>query len=163
MRLPRPSLAAWKTGMDPVSDRLAKVVSTCCAVVGGVGALACSVSMTLAAVGVVGAAAVSGSMAGMSGHTIQPGSTSPVSSPVRFLIQVGPPLLIFSLAAISVALGIRRRVAVIPALVAGVVMYAGMYLQSRVLVMYAAIAFGLIAWISLYIWTERGQPTQPAA
>ena len=125
--------------------------------------MACSVSMTLAAVGLVGAAAVPGFMAGMSGHTLQPGSTSPVSSPVRFLIQVGPPLLIFSVAAISVALGIRRRAAVIPGLVAGVVMYAGMYLQSGAPAMYAAIAFGLIAWISLYIWTERRQPTQPAA
>ena len=120
--------------------------------------MACSVSMTLAAVGLVGtAAAASGSMAGMTGNMVQPASSPPVSSLVRFLIQVGPPLLIISVAAISLSLGIRRRAAVIPALLFGVVTYAGMYLQSGVLVMYAAIAFGLIGWISLYIWAQGRQ------
>ena len=154
--------------MSRGSDRRTKIVSTCCAVAGGVGALACSVTMTLAALGVIGlAAAASGSMAGMegmgSGSSGQTSSSGLLGSLVRFLVQVGPPLLIISAAAIGVSLGMRRRVAVIPAVLAAVVMYAGMYLQSGVPVMYAAIIFGLIAWISLYIWTERPQPTQPAA
>ncbi|SRR6266852_4752182 len=155
--------------MDTDSDRRTKIVSTCCAVAGGFGAVACSVSMTLAALGVIGtAAAASGSMAGMegmrSGNSVQTASSGPIGSLVRFLVQVGPPLLIISVAAISVSLGMRRRAAVIPALLAGAVMFEGMYLQSGVPLMYAAIALGLIGWTSLYIWTQRrrlpGQPTR---
>ncbi len=146
--------------MGTDSDRRARIVSTCCAVAGGFGALACSVSMTLAALGLLGtAAAASGSMVGMggmgAGNSGELASSGPSGSLVRFLIQAGPPLLIISVAAITVSIGLRRRAAVIPALLAGAVMYAGMYLQSGVLVMDASIALGLIGWISLYIWTRR--------
>ena len=154
------------------SDRRATIVSTCCAVAGGLGAVACSVSMTLAAVGLVGTtAAASGSIAGMEGmgstSSGQTASSGLISSLVRFLVEVGPPLLIISVAAITVALGLRRRAAVIPALVAGAVMYEGMYLQANIPLMYASIALGLIGWISLYIWTRgwrrsRLRPGGPA-
>ncbi len=145
--------------MDTDSDRRAKIVSTCCAVAGGLGAVACSVSMTLAAVGLVGtAAAASGSLAGMEGMGLgsggQTASSGLFASLVRFLVQVGPPLPIISVAAISVSLGMRRRAAVIPALFAGGVMFAGMYLQSGVPLMYASIALGLIVWTLLYLWTH---------
>ncbi len=146
--------------MDTGSDRRTKIVSTCCAVAGGLGAVACSVSMTLAALGIIGTgAAASGSLAGMegmgAGNSGQPASSGPVSSLIRFLVQVGPPLLIISVAAISVSLGMRRRSAIIPAILAGALMYAGMYLQSGAPLMYAAIALGLVVWTSLYIWTQR--------
>jgi len=137
-----------------------KIVSTCCAVAGGLGAVACSVSMSLSALGVIGtAAAASGFIAGMegmgTGDNGQPASSGPVASLIRFLVQVGPPLLTVSVAAITVSLGLRRRAAVIPAVLAGAVMYVGMYLQSRVPVMYASIALGLVAWTALYFWTQR--------
>lgn len=147
--------------MSRGSDRRTKIVSTCCAVAGGVGALACSVSMTLAALGVIGLAAVASGagMEGMgSGSSGQTSSSGLLGSLVRFLVQVGPPLLIISVAAITVSLGIRRRAAVIPAVLAGAVMYGGMYLQSGLPLMYASIALGLIVWTSLYIWTHgRGR------
>jgi hypothetical protein len=119
--------------------------------------------MTLAAMGIIGsAAAASGSITGMegmgSGSSGQPASRGLVVSLIRFLVQVGPPLLIVSVAAITVSLGLRRRAAVIPAVLAGAVMYAGMYLQSAVPLMYASIALGLIVWTSLYVWTQRRQP-----
>jgi hypothetical protein len=123
--------------------------------------------MTLAAVGIIGtAAATSGSVAGMqgmgSGSSGQTASSGLFGSLIRFLVQVGPPLLIISVAAITVSLGLRRRAAVIPAVLAGAVMYAGMYLQSEVPLMYASIALGLILWTSLYVWTQRRQPrTRP--
>ncbi len=146
--------------MDTGSARRTTIVSTCCAVAGGIGALACSLSMTLAAVGIIGtAAAASGSMANMgSGSSGQTASSGLVGSLIRFPVQVGPPLLIISLVAITVSLGLRRRAAVIPAVLAGAVMYAGMYLQSGVPLMYASIALGLILWTSLYVWTQRRQP-----
>ncbi len=119
--------------------------------------MACSVSMTLAALGIIGtAAAASRSMANMgSGSSGQTASSGLFGSLIRFLVQVGPPLLIISVAAITVSLGLRRRAAVIPSLLAGAVMYAGMYLQSGVPLMYASIALGLVVWTSLYIWTQR--------
>ncbi len=154
--------------MDTGSNRRTKIVSTCCAVVGGVGAVACSVSMTLAALGVIGtAAAASGSVAGMEGmgssSSGQPASSGLLGNLIRFLVQVGPPVLMISVAAISVSLGLRRRAAVIPALLAGAVMFAGMYLQSGAPLMYASIALGLMVWTSLYIWTSWRAATTPEA
>jgi hypothetical protein len=145
--------------MDSGSGRRTTIVSTCCAVVGGIGAVACSLSMTLAAWGIIGTvAAASGSMANMdSGSSGQTASSGRFGSLIRFLVQIGPPLLIISVAAITVSLGLRRRAAVIPAVLAGAVMYAGMYLQSAVPLMYGSIAVGLIVWTLLYVWTQRRQ------
>jgi hypothetical protein len=120
--------------------------------------------MTLAALGIIGtAAAASGTMANMgSGSSGQTASSGLFGSLIRFLVQVGPPLLIVSVAAITVSLGLRRRAAVVPAVLAGAVMYAGMYIQSAVPLMYASIALGLIVWTSLYVWTQRRPPrTRP--
>ncbi len=120
--------------------------------------------MTLVTVGLVGTAvAASGSVAGMermgstrSGGT---GSGGVFDHGVRLLVEVGPPLLVISVAAIAVSLGIRRRAAVIPTIIAGAAMYAGMYLQSSVPLMFASIALGLLAWASLYWWVHRwGRP-----
>jgi hypothetical protein len=146
--------------MDTGSARRTTIVSTCCAVAGGIGAVACALSMTLAALGIIGtAAAASGSMANMgSGSSGQTASSGLFGSLIRFLVQGGPPLLIISVVAITVSLALRRRAAVIPAVLAGAVMYAGMYLQSAVPLMYASIALGLIVWTSLYVWTQRRQP-----
>ncbi len=150
--------------MNTDSRRRAKLASTCCAVAGGLGVLACSVSMILVTVGLVGtAAAASGSIAGMAGM----GSTSSgrtassglFGNLVSFLVQFGPPLLIISVVAIAASLGIRRHTAVIPAIVAGAVMYAGMYLQSSAALMYASIALGLSVWTSVYFWTRHQLPT----
>ncbi len=155
--------------MDTGSDRRTTIVSICCAVAGGFGAVACSVSMTLAALGIIGTAATaSGSMVGMggmsAGNSGQPASSGPLGIPIRFLVQVGPPLLIISVAAITVSLGLRRRAAMIPAILAGALIYAGMYLQSGVPLMYASIALGLIVWTSLYFWTQRQRrPLEPGA
>jgi hypothetical protein len=147
-------------GMETGSDRRTAIVSTCCAVAGGIGAVACALSMMLAAVGIIGAtAAASGSMANMGSGSSQTASSGVVGSFIRFLVEVGPPLLIISVVAITVSLGLRRRAAVIPAVLAGAVMYAGMYLQSAVPLMYASIALGLIVWTSLYVWTQRRQPS----
>jgi hypothetical protein len=147
--------------MDTGSARRTTIASTCCAVAGGIGAVACSLSMTLAALGIIGtAAAASGSMANMgSGSSGQTASSGLFGSLIRFLVQVGPPLLIISVATITVSLGLRRRAALIPAVLAGAVMYAGMYLQPEVPLMYASIALGLIVWASLYVWTQRRQPS----
>lgn len=104
MRLSRHRLAGQTSGMDTGSDRRTKIVSSCCAVAGGLGAVACSLSMTLAALGIVGtAAAASGSVAGMAGMDSgtfgQPAASGPIVSFIRVLVGVGPPLLLISVAA----------------------------------------------------------------
>ena len=52
------------------------------------------------------------------------------------------------------ALGPRRQAA-IPAVLAGAVLYAGMYAQTDPAVMYAAIAVGYTTWSALYLWARR--------
>lgn len=47
----------------------------------------------------------------------------------------------------------------IPALLAGVVQYGGMYAQSRLTVMYAGIALGYTVWIGLYLWVRGAHRT----
>src|SRR5260370_750449 len=75
--------------MDTGSARRTTIASTCCAVAGGIGAVACSLSMTLAALGIIGtAAAASGSMANMgSGSSGQTASSGLFGSLIRFLNQ----------------------------------------------------------------------------
>ena len=49
----------------------------------------------------------------------------------------------------------RRPVTAIPALLAGAVLYAGMYAQNSLPVMYASIAVGYLTWAALALWAAR--------
>ena len=123
---------------------------------GLVGGLLCSVSMVTASVGLVAAAGASvGAMAGMSGtgHAAPSSATSaPIRVVVGFLISWGPLILIVSIAAMCLALWTRLKAAAVGALLAGTLLYWGMYGQANVAVMYATIAIGMVAWLSAYIW-----------
>jgi hypothetical protein len=55
----------------------------------------------------------------------------------------------------------RRPVTAIPALVAGAVLYAGMYAQNSPPVMYASIAVGYLTWAALPLWVTRRGPMAP--
>jgi hypothetical protein len=72
-----------------------------------------------------------------------------------FLLQSGPVILIVSIAAIALAVGIRRRVALLPVLVAGLVLYWGMYMQAAQLIMYSTVALGLTTLAAAYLWSTR--------
>ena len=65
----------------------------------------------------------------------------------------------------SVACGISMILiaAAIPALLAGAVLYAGMYRQASLLVMDASIAAGYTAWIALYRWARGGHSSRAPA
>lgn len=72
------------------------------------------------------------------------------------LLRIGPALLVVSAVLVTVAFALsRRRVAALPAALAGVVRYAGMYSQPDLTVMYAAIAAGYLTWGGLYLWVRR--------
>ena len=127
---------------------------------GVLGSLACTASMIAAAVGVGGAAAATG-MTGMtatgSGH---PGGA------LGALVRIGPWLIVVSALLVATAFALTYRpVTAIPALVAGAVLYAGMYAQNSLPVMYASIAVGYLTWSALALWAARNpaaQATPPA-
>jgi hypothetical protein len=119
---------------------------------GVVGSVVCAASMVAVAVGVgVGGAAAATGMAAMSGT----GPDAPGGA-LGVLLRVGPVLLVVSALLVTAAFALsRRRVAAIPAALAGVVLYAGMYSQPDLTVMYIAIAAGYLAWGGLYLWVRR--------
>ncbi len=130
------------------------------AAMGFLGSVACSAAMVLALGGLLGASAASaGGMANMSSSTTSATDGSSVPSTlVRafiFLIQSGPAILVLSTAVLALAVGLRRWMGVVPVVVAGLVLYWGMYLQGTRLVMYAAIIVGMVAFAAAYIWSTR--------
>ena len=120
---------------------------------GAIGSAACAVSMILVAVGVGGSAAAA-SMAAMTGTgTATPGGV------LGGLVRSGPWLIVASVFLVTTAFALTRRPwAAIPALLAGAVLYAGIYAQSGKAVMYASIAVGYLAWRTLLLWVR----TRPA-
>ena len=116
---------------------------------GVLGSAACAVSMILAAAGAGGSAA-GASMAAMT-------ATGPAvaGSVLGALIRSGPWLLLTSVLLVTAAFALSRRpVTALPALLAGGVLYAGMYAQSSPPVMYAGIAVGYLAWAALAHWVR---------
>lgn len=124
--------------------------------VGAAGSVACVTSMVLAAAG-VGASASAAGMAGMSAA----GGTHP--GLLGALIRIGPGLLIASIVLVTGAFALRHPPAAVPALLAGAVLYAGMYAQANLAVMYASIAVGYAAWIGLYLWLRARGPAPHTA
>ncbi len=131
------------------------------AALGFLGSVACSAAMVLALGGLLGVttAASAGGMASMSNSTSSPPDGSSVPSAlVRaliFLIQAGPAILVLSTAVLALAVGLRRWGGVVPVVVAGLVLYWGMYLQGTRLVMFATIVVGIAALAAAYIWSTR--------
>ncbi len=120
---------------------------------GVLGSVACAASMILAAVGVGGAAAAAG-MAGMTGT----GPGAPGGA-LGALVRAGPWLMLASALLVTAAFALTGRpVTALPALLAGAVLYAGMYAQHSLPVMYASIAAGYLGWAALTLWTLRGRP-----
>jgi hypothetical protein len=79
------------------------------------------------------------------------------------LQRIAPGLLIVSIVLIGGAFALRRPVAVIPALLAGIVLYVSVHAQSDPVVMYAGMAAGYGTWIVLYLWTRRRRPRRTCA
>lgn len=141
--------------------RIVRIGQTAIGIAGVLGTLACIGAMVLAAVGVVGVGAsvvgASTTMAGMSMGS--QGQVTSGQSPgiLAFLLQAGPTILPISVGAFTLSLAIRRWVAAIPVLLAGVVIYWGMYGQQSLSVMYVTIVLGLFCWTVVFLWV-RGLP-----
>jgi hypothetical protein len=130
------------------APRAKTVCGAAAGALGGLGSLACAISMILAGLG-VGASAASAGMAGMERSGSAPHGL------LGLLRHAGPALLIASIVLVAAALAVRRPTAAVPALLAGAVLYAGMYSQSNTGVMYTAIALGYTAWAGLFLWTRK--------
>jgi hypothetical protein len=136
-RRPRTSKAGRRIGMTGVIAAL-----TC--------TLACCLPAILVALG-AGASAAAG--AGHAAHG-SGGSPGRFGAVLDVLHRVSPGLLIVSIALVAGAFAMRRRAAVLPALVAGVVLYLSVHGQTDPVVMYAGMAIGYGTWIGLYLWTR---------
>lgn len=134
-------------GPQPSAGRRAGVVGVLAALTC---TLACCLPAILVAVG-AGAGVVSG--AGHAAHGAG-GSHGWLAGLLDTLHRISPILLIVSIALVTVAFALRRRAAVLPALVAGLVLYLSVHGQSDPAVMYAGMALGYGAWIALYVWTR---------
>ena len=139
-------------------------LATCCSVAGIGGSLVCSLSMVAAAVGlflVGGAAAAKGTgspMAGMSG--MGSGSSSGTAASrypgwLDVVIRFGPEILVVSVLLLTLAVALRRRTAAVPALIGGLILYAGMYAQPSLAVMYAAMILGTALLVLAYVASLR--------
>jgi hypothetical protein len=146
------------TPPDPGAERAAMPAAraacrTAAGTAGLLGSLACGASMLLAAAGVGGTAAAGG-MAAMTG----PGA-GPPGGALGVLVRAGPWLLAGSVLLVAAALALGPRpAAAAGGLLAGAVLYAGMYAQSSPAVMDASIAAGYLAWAGLFLWARGGRP-----
>lgn len=122
--------------------------------VGVVAALTCALACCLPAVLVaLGAGASAAAGVGHAGHGTG-GSPGWLATLLDALHRISPALLIVSIVLVAVAFALRRAAAVLPALVAGVVLYLSVHGQTDPAVMYAGMALGYGAWIALYLWTR---------
>lgn len=173
----RPDTRGARTCCDPGDGQVNRRARVVAGVTGTCGSLACIASMVLPLIGLAGAGvaagvqATGGSMAGMgpaptsTSAAISAASTasSHPGGVLGVLVTVGPELLVVSILLVSLSLALRRRVAAAPALVAGALLYWGMYAQPSDSVMYATIAFGYVIWAATYAWTRVQRPRSSVA
>ena len=123
-------------------------------IVGMLGTLTCVGAIVLAAIGIAGGGASAGmtAMGAMtsSGHAIGGQSLDILA----LLLRTGPLILLVSIAAITLSLALRRWVTAIPALLAGGIIYWGMYGQPNLSVMYITIGVGLSSWAAVFLWVR---------
>lgn len=143
----------------------AQVGSACCAAVGVVGALACSISMFAVPLGIVGAGIAAGAksassmpgMPGMGNGAAPAGATAHLPAWIGVLNRYGPEILIVSVLLVVTALALRRSVpGVVAAVIGGIVLYYGMYAQPSIAVMAGATIVGLLLlMIPMFELTRR--------
>lgn len=123
-------------------------------VAGVIAALTCTLGCCLPAILVVLGIGASGA-AGM-GHGAHGTGESRgwLAVLLETLHRISPALLIASVVLVAAAFVLRRRAAVLPALLAGAVLYFSVHGQSDPVVMYAGMAVGYGIWVGLYFWTR---------
>jgi hypothetical protein len=116
--------------------------------------------MVAAAIGLFasgGAAAAKGAGSSMAGMSGMGKGTTPSHAPgwLDLLIRFGPEILIVSILILTIAVGLRRTSAGVPALLGGLVLYVGMYAQPSLAVMYATMVVGVALLVLAYLASLR--------
>lgn len=112
--------------------------------------------MVAAAVGLfgtAGATAAHTSMAGMG--TMTSSSSARLPGWLDAIVRFGPEILVLSLLLLIAGVAVRRPSAAIPAVVGGVGLYVGMYVQNSVFWMYVAIGVGGVLLLLAYVLSLR--------
>ena len=156
-----------RTRGNPSTDRCGLTTGTAaarCGTTGSVAALICALHCISMPV-LVALGAGSSTAAGMANHSggRDDGIHGAFAGPLDLLQRVIPGLLIVSIVLIAGAFALRRVIAVIPALLAGAVVYASVRAQADPVVMYTGMAVGYGTWIGLYLWVRRGKPVAAGA
>ena len=111
----------------------------------------------VAAGAAAGTKAISGASDGMAGVNNMSGSSAAPAAWLQALIGYGPKLLVLSIVLIVLAFAIQRSRWTVAAAVGGVILYAGMYVQQSLAVMYASIVVGFALFIVAAIGLRRRQ------
>lgn len=122
-------------------------LTACFGALGIAGAILCSLSMIAPIVGLIAAQGLrsSGGMSGSAtGHTQVP-------SWWEILLRLGPEVLITSVLLVVLTLAFRRPVAMVPAIIGGLILYLGMYDQPSSTVMYATTAVGIVSLLLAFL------------
>lgn len=120
--------------------------ATRCGTAGVLAALSCTLACCLPAL-----LAVFGGSAGAIGMA---GMGESHGGLLHLLHRVSPALLLVSIVLVAAAFALRRPLSAIPALLAGVVLYASVHGQADPLVMYAGMVVGYGSWVALYLRTR---------
>lgn len=145
--VPAEATAAASRGQIPV-ERNGRITA-CCGALGIGGAILCSLTMVAPALGLIAVQRTQPVMSGMSG----PGQTSRAQLPAwwQAVVASGPEILVVSVLLVALAVALRRRAAALPAMVGGLILYLGMYVQPSLAMMYAAPILGIALLLFAYV------------
>lgn len=119
----------------------------CSGALGIAGAILCSLSMIAPTIGLIAAQGLrspGGMSSSATGHTQLP-------SWWEILLRLGPEVLIASVLLVVLTLAFRRPVAILPAIIGGLILYLGMYAQPSSTVMYATTAVGIVSLLLAFL------------
>lgn len=138
--VPKPNVEVAAVSRREDAGRKNVLIAAWTGALGLVGTLLCSLTMVAPALGLIALQGARSSMAGMNnadmvGQAQLPGWWTTV-------MHLGPYILILSALLVVVAVGVRRPVAMTPAIAGTLVLYLGMYTQPSLTVMETATIIG---------------------
>lgn len=74
---------------------------------------------------------------------------------LEILLRFGPVILVVSVLLVTASATLRRRLAALPAISGGLILYVGMYAQPNLALMYAAIVVGTVLLIVAFVASLR--------
>jgi hypothetical protein len=151
-----PAVAAATVSRGQTLRRESGLITACCGALGLGGAILCSLTMVAPALGLLAGQAARSSMGGMSGSA----STSQAQLPAWWdaIVRLGPEILVLSVLLVALAVALRRRLAALPAIVGGLILYLGMYAQPSLMAMEAATGIGTGLLVLAYVAGLRPGP-----